>query len=93
MKKGTLIVGAIVVLLVAFFAFYMIDVDVTQEAELPDVDVSVEGGQMPEVDADVGSIEVGTETEQVTVPDVDVSVESEEVDVEVPSIDVQPAGE
>ncbi|MFZ5962285.1 hypothetical protein ACOXXX_04975 [Thalassococcus sp. BH17M4-6] len=84
------VVLAIVAVLVIVFGFYMVDVDVTDEGALPDVDVSVDGGEMPELDADVGSVDVGTETEQVTVPDVDVDVSTEEADVEVPTISVNP---
>ena len=84
------VILAIVAVLVIVFGFYMVNVDVTDEGSLPDVDVSVEEGEMPEVDADVGSIDVGTETEEVTVPDVDVDVSTQEEEVEVPTIDVNP---
>ena len=46
--------------------------------------------ELPEVDAEVGSIETGTETETVEVPDVDVDVDTQEAEVEVPTIDVNP---
>ncbi len=93
MKKGSLILVAILAVIVVAVGFYMVDVDVTDEGSLPDVDVSAEGGEMPEVDADVGSVEFGSETEQVQVPDVDVSVDSETVDVERPTVDVEPPSE
>ncbi|EBA11158.1 hypothetical protein [Roseobacter sp. CCS2] len=70
---------AVVVAAVAIgFGVYMIDIDQTEEGSLPDVDVSVEGGNMPEFDADVGDIEVGTEEVTVEVPTVD--IESPEED-------------
>ena len=50
------------------------DVDKTQEGELPDMNVDVEGdpGQMPEYDVETPEVDVTTETETVEVPDVDV---------------------
>ncbi|CUH75642.1 hypothetical protein [Tropicibacter naphthalenivorans] len=74
MKTGA-IIGAIVAAVVIGFAVYMIDIDQTEEARLPDV--TVEGGNMPKFDADVG----------------DIDVDEEEVTVTVPTIDVQPPAE
>ncbi|MCP3056192.1 DUF4064 domain-containing protein [Aurantimonas marianensis] len=64
------VVGIIVLLIVVWFAFTMINVDQTQEGELPEV--SVEGGQMPEAEVTTGDVDVGTEEKTVTVPTVDV---------------------
>ncbi|MEQ8659684.1 MAG: hypothetical protein RLW62_02585 [Gammaproteobacteria bacterium] len=61
------------------------DVDQTQEAKLPDVDV--EGGQMPKYDVQPADVDVQTETRTVEVPDVDVG--TEEVEVTVPDVDMQ----
>ena len=65
------IVAIIVILIVGWFLFFMVDVDQTQEGSMPEV--SVEGGQLPEADVDVGDVDVGTEEKTVTVPDVDVT--------------------
>lgn len=93
MKTGPAIfLGAVAVAAIAF-GTYMIDIDQTEEARLPDVDVTVEGGNLPEFDAEVGSIDVGTEQATVEVPDVDVEVTTEEVDVTLPSIDINPPKE
>jgi hypothetical protein len=55
------------------------DVDQTQEAELPDVDV--EGGQMPKYDVD--------QTQEGKLPDVDVKGgQAPKFDVDVPDMDV-----
>ena len=62
----------------------LVDIDQTEEARLPDVDISVEGGNMPEFEAEVGSIEVTEET--MTVPDVEVTVE--ETEVTVPGLEI-----
>lgn len=78
-----IIAGIAVVVVVALAAIYLVDVDQTQEARLPDVDVSVSGGQMPTFDADVAEIKVGTKPMEVEVPDVDVKTKTVEVEVPV----------
>ncbi|SHH02198.1 hypothetical protein [Cognatishimia maritima] len=77
--KPSMIFAVIAGVLVLAFGIYMIDIDQTQETRLPDVDVSVEGGQLPEFDADVGDIEVGTKEVTVEVPTVDVQSPEEDV--------------
>jgi uncharacterized protein YoxC len=77
MKSGYIIAAVAAVALIAF-GVYMIDVDMTEEARLPDVDLSVEGGNLPEFDAEVGDIDVGTEEVTVTVPTIDVESPEEE---------------
>lgn len=64
------IVAVIVVVVAAYFLFFFVDVDQTQEGELPEV--TVEGGQMPEADVQTGDVEVGSEEVTVDVPTVDV---------------------
>ena len=81
---GILLGGAAV--LVGAAAIYMIDIDQTQQAALPTV--TVEGGQLPEFEADVGSIELTEEQLDVTVPDVEVKME--DTTVTVPGIEVNP---
>lgn len=56
------------------------DVDKTQEGKMPDVDVEVSGGQMPEYEVEGPDVTVGTETKmvEVTVPTVDVDLPEEE---------------
>lgn len=68
MKTGT-IIAAIAGVLVLAAGIYMIDIDQTQETRLPDV--TVEGGQLPEFDAEMGDIEVVEDT--VTVPSLEVT--------------------
>jgi hypothetical protein len=60
----------IVLLVVAAFAFGLIDVDQTQKAVAPTV--SVEGGQAPAFDVDTADVDVGSKTETVEVPTVEV---------------------
>ncbi|MDC0737856.1 hypothetical protein N6L24_06175 [Cognatishimia sp. SS12] len=76
--KPSIIIAAIVGVAVLVFGIYMIDVDQTQETRLPDVDVSVDGGQLPKFDAEVGDIETGTKEVTVTVPTVDVQSPEED---------------
>lgn len=86
MKATMTVILAVIAVLAVGAAVYMVDIDQTQETRLPDV--SVEGGQLPAFDAEVGSIEMTEEQVDVTVPDVDVSME--ETTVTVPGIDVNP---
>ena len=72
MRTGT-IIGVLAAIVLVVFAVYMIDFDVTEEATLPNVDVTVEGGNLPEVEAEVGDVEVGNEEVTVTVPTVEVN--------------------
>ena len=53
------------------------DVDQTKNAQLPDVDVNVTGGQAPEFNVTGPEVNVGMENRTVQVPDVDVNVPSE----------------
>ena len=89
MKTSTAIIAAVVLAVVVAFGFYFFDVDQTQEARLPDVDVTVEGGQAPKFDVQAGSVEVGTEEKTVLVP----KVVMEEEQITVPTVDVEPAPE
>jgi hypothetical protein len=59
------------------FALGACDVDQTKNAQLPDVDVNVTGGQAPEFNVTPPEVSVGTENKTVQVPDVDVKVPAE----------------
>ena len=79
--------------LFTFFALFMLtgcQVEQTQEGELPDVDVSVDEGQLPAYDVDVADVDVSLTEKTVKVPKVIVVME--EVDVQVPVIDVDMPG-
>lgn len=62
----------IAALVVAAFAFGLIDIDQTKQAKLPDVEVNTEGGQAPSFDVDTADVDVGTKKETIEVPTVDV---------------------
>ncbi len=68
MKTGTILAIAIAAV-VAVVGFYMVDIDQTEEAALPDV--TIEGGNLPEFDAEVGTVEITEET--VTVPGIEIT--------------------
>ncbi len=53
------------------FGIYMVDIDQTEEARLPDVQLSVEGGNLPEFEAEVGDIETGTEEVTLEIPTIE----------------------
>jgi hypothetical protein len=59
-------------LLAGCFGMAACDVDQTQEAEMPEVEVNTTGGQLPEYDVDAPTVNVGTENKTVEVPTVDV---------------------
>ncbi|MFQ6549355.1 hypothetical protein AADZ90_015465 [Aestuariibius sp. 2305UL40-4] len=65
MKAVWAILAVVVVGVAVYLGVALVDVDQTQEAQLPDVDVTVEGGQAPEFDVDTGEIETGTTTVEV----------------------------
>ncbi len=52
--------------------FSACDVDQTKEGNLPDVDVNVSGGELPEYNVEGPSINVGTENKTIQVPTIDV---------------------
>ncbi len=61
------------------------DVEQTQEARAPDVDI--EGGQAPKYDVDAPEVTVRSEQREITVPDVDVNTERRTITV--PTFDVK----
>ena len=62
----------IVALVIAAFAFGLVNIDQTKTAKLPDVKVETSGGQAPAFDVDTAKVDVGTKTETVQVPTISV---------------------
>jgi hypothetical protein len=92
MKAGQLfgfIAGGVVVAAGFAAAVYFVDVDQTQETALPDVDLTVENGQLPAFDVETGSVEIGTSEQTIEVPEVEIRTTERSIDV--PTLDVQPA--
>ena len=87
MKTGTTIAAAVGITAVAAAAVYMIDIDQTQEGALPDVDIAVEGGQLPEFDAEVGTVALGEAQVEVEVPEFKVTTNTETITVPTLSVD------
>lgn len=71
MRTLLALLGIIVIILVVLMALGFINIDQTRQGKLPSV--SVQGGQAPAFQADVGSVDVGTENKTVQVPKVDVT--------------------
>ncbi len=61
----------VVALVVAAFAFGLIDLD-ADVGKIPDVKVETTGGAAPSIDANVADVDVGTKEETITVPTIDV---------------------
>ncbi len=92
MKAGQLfgfIAGGVVVAAGVAATVYFVDVDQTQETALPDVDLTVDSGQLPAFDVETGSVEIGTPEQTIEVPELE--IRSTERAIEVPTLDVQPA--
>src|SRR3546814_12798894 len=66
MRALLVLLGLAVVAVALLMAFGMIDIDQTKSAQLPQV--TIEGGQAPRFQADVGRVDVGTENRTVAVP-------------------------
>ncbi len=85
--RGLIVAAVIVVVVIAAFAFGLIDINQTKKTQLPDV--AIEGGQAPAFDVDTADVDVGTKQESIKVPDVDVKTKDETI--EVPTVSVNKA--
>ena len=79
------IIGLLVVVGAAALVFKLVDVDVDGDLKAPRV--SVDGGEVPDVDVDVADVDVGSKEVEVKVPDVDVDVKDETITVPTIEID------
>jgi hypothetical protein len=71
MRTLLALLGIIVIIVVVLMALGFINIDQTRNGKMPSI--SVQGGQAPAFQADVGSVDVGTENKTVQVPTVDVT--------------------
>jgi len=71
MRTFLALLGIVILILVVLMALGFINIDQTRPGKMPSV--SVQGGQAPAFQADVGSVDVGTENKTVEVPKVDVN--------------------
>lgn len=89
-NMGWLIALLIVVaLVVAAFAFKLINIDQTQSGALPTVKVDTAGGALPKFSVNTAKVDVGTKTTDVTVPTVDVGTKKTGIDL--PTVHVEKA--
>lgn len=68
-RTGLTLILLLLVVIGALFAFRIIDIRQTREAELP----KVEGGRLPAFDVDTPEVDVGTRNETVRVPDISIT--------------------
>ena len=54
------------------------DVDQTKEGDMPEVDVNVSGGQLPEYNVEGPDVTVGTENKTIQVPTIDVDTPNDD---------------
>lgn len=83
---GILIVVVLIVIVLFATGFWSADVE---EGALPNVDVSAQGGEMPDVSLDSKEVVVGTTETKMEVP----TVQTETKTVDVPAIGVKEDGE
>lgn len=77
----------IVALVVAAFAFKLINIDQLTSGSAPKV--AVEGGSLPTFKVDTATVNVGTKTEDITTPTVSVGTKTTGIDV--PTVSVEKA--
>lgn len=70
---------SIAAVMTAALALTACEANVTEEGEMPsmDVDVSGDAGELPTIEVETADVEVGTEEVTVDVPDVDVTMPDE----------------
>lgn len=86
-NKTGWIIGGVAIAAIAVGAIILTDFDIEDGGSLPSV--SVEGGELPETDLDVADVDVGTTTEEVevTMPTMDVDLPGEGDEDDVNNID------
>jgi hypothetical protein len=82
---GLLVVVVLIAIVLFATGFWSADV---KEGELPNVDVSAEGGKLPDVNVDSKELVVGTTEAEIEVP----KVETETQTVDVPVVGVKDNG-
>lgn len=83
-KVVAIALGAVAIAAIGAAGLYLVDVDQTQEARLPSVDVQMTEGQMPEFDAEVADVNLSMEEVEVEVPVMDVKTETKTIEIDVP---------
>lgn len=83
-KVVAIAIGAVAIAAVAAAGLYLVDLDQTKEARLPNVDVKITEGQMPAYDVEIADVNVKTKSVDVDVPTMSVETETKTIEVEVP---------
>lgn len=84
-RKLLVVLVVLVVIAIGLFATGFWKVEQTKEGELPDVNITAEGGQLPEFNVESKEVVVGTTETNIEVP----KVETETKKVEVPVVGVK----
>jgi hypothetical protein len=90
-RSIVIILVVVAVLAVIAYALGLFNVDASGDLKAPDVDVAVEGGEVPDVQVEAADVDVGTTTETVKVPEID--VKTTDTEVKLPDVDITPAGD
>ena len=85
--RGLVVAVILVLVVIAAFAFGLIDINQTKDTKLPEV--AVKGGQAPAFDVNTAKVNVGSKDAAVEVPKVDVGTTT--ANVKLPTVDVQKA--
>lgn len=83
--RAITVAAIVAVVIIAIFAFGLVDIDQTRETKLPQVEV--QGGQTPKFDVDTADVDVGTKNATIEVPKVDVDTKKEKIPV--PTVEVK----
>ncbi len=87
--RGVLILIAVLVIAGIAWAAGLFNVDTSGSLKAPQV--TVQGGEVPDVQVETAKVNVGSKEESVTVPDV--HVDTKETSVTVPTVSVEKPGD
>lgn len=90
-RTMVIILVVIAVLALLAYALGLFNVDTSGELEAPDVNITTQGGEVPDVQVEAADVDIGTTTETVKLPDVDVTTTEEKI--KLPDVEVTPAGD
>ena len=88
-RTALIIVAVIALIAIVTYAMGLWSMDATGDLKTPEVSVSATGGEVPNVDVNTATIDVGTKTESVEMPKVEVGTTS--TDIKLPTVDITPA--
>lgn len=89
--KRTIIIVVVIILALLLLAWAAGLFSVATEGDVDLPEVSIEGGNLPDVDVDAANVNLTTDRETIQVPDVDVDVGTTNQTITTPEINVEPA--